>query len=792
MRNLILILLFSFDFLCAQWINVNPNPEGVAYNAVSYADSLTIWAAGDQGVLIKSTDKGGSWLNIYGVTSRDINYIDFFDLQKGFMIGDNGTIKLTSDGGNSWADGNLILEHNLMDGLWVDSNTILAAGEDGVIIKGSFEDNSWNVMPGANYNTIFDLYMKNDSIWAGGRYGELQLSLDYGESWSANSGISDYWDDPIYSITKFSKYYYAMTSDVNFLSNNSGIDWIDAPISGYADCRKNFSTDSAIYTVGYHAEDGTLIYRNGKKTFPRFPLAKLRNIDFYNSRNGVVVGTNGVILSTENDGERWGALFSGTSENYSSVCFPSDSIGYLTSFYIGEAAYYSILKKTTDKGKSWKDIYTFNGEIEDPRWIEFYDDEVGLISDGNRTCRTTDGGLTWNIVSGHFSGYNSNVCLYNEQNSFMTCGNQFYKSTDTGENWIADFISGYEFCDFNNIAFLDESNGFIVGDSSGYALVLKTTDGGVTWENKICTSDNIYTTMIDVCINDDSRINVLGKNGVVLRSADNFENYEIINIEGGNNLKAIAYKDFLNGAIVGEDGKIFNTINGGTSWGLVNSGTFEDLNSIIFTNEGDGWIAGNSGAVIKYNKDDQFLPVELISFNGHFTEEMNILNWATASEINSYGFEIERRIDGKDWSKIGFVQAAGNSSNKNQYSFSDKQISNGLYEYRLKQIDIDGRYEYSNSVEIRNNVPYAYSLSQNYPNPFNPSTNIEITIPSQQKTRLIVYNILGEQVAVLADKIMDAGKHVFSFNAEGLSSGVYFYRCTSGDFEQTKKMMLLQ
>lgn len=196
-------------------------------------------------------------------------------------------------------------------------------------------------------------------------------------------------------------------------------------------------------------------------------------------------------------------------------------------------------------------------------------------------------------------------------------------------------------------------------------------------------------------------------------------------------------------------------------------------------------------AVYKIGKDEFALPVELTTFSAKTVETGIELSWQTATEINNYGFEIERKSGNSSWEKIGFVKGAGNSSSTKDYSFLDK-VSSGKYTYRLKQIDDNGTYKYSGEIEATANVPSAFKLNQNYPNPFNPSTSIKFNLPKASFVNLTIYNVLGAQVATLVNEKLEPGTYTKNFNANNLSSGVYFYRLTAGNIVITKKMSLLK
>jgi hypothetical protein len=194
------------------------------------------------------------------------------------------------------------------------------------------------------------------------------------------------------------------------------------------------------------------------------------------------------------------------------------------------------------------------------------------------------------------------------------------------------------------------------------------------------------------------------------------------------------------------------------------------------------------------------LPVELTTFAGRVIGKSVMLNWETATELNNYGFEVERMIlkqvqnDNAVWEKIGFVAGNGNSSSNKYYNFVDKDIQSGKYLYRLKQIDNDGTFEYSNAVEIEIGNPNKFVLSPNYPNPFNPSTVISYQLPVNGFVSLKVFDVLGNEIATLVNEEKVAGSYnvQFKINSVQFGSGVYFYRLQSGDFVESRKMVILK
>jgi hypothetical protein len=191
------------------------------------------------------------------------------------------------------------------------------------------------------------------------------------------------------------------------------------------------------------------------------------------------------------------------------------------------------------------------------------------------------------------------------------------------------------------------------------------------------------------------------------------------------------------------------------------------------------------------------LPVELTSFSATTIGSTVKLSWNTAAEVNNYGFEVERKTGNLqstvgNYEKIGFVNGNGNSNSPKSYSYEDKNVSAGKYSYRLKQIDNDGQFEYSKTIEVDLGTPRKFELSQNYPNPFNPITTIRFNLPEAGNVKLTLFNILGQEMKTLVNEFKEAGVHTINFDASDLNSGMYIYKLESGSFVQTRKMTLVK
>ncbi|MBK7632511.1 MAG: immune inhibitor A [Ignavibacteriales bacterium] len=213
----------------------------------------------------------------------------------------------------------------------------------------------------------------------------------------------------------------------------------------------------------------------------------------------------------------------------------------------------------------------------------------------------------------------------------------------------------------------------------------------------------------------------------------------------------------------------------------------------------DGWYIDDIGIIV-YG----IVPVELISFTASIVDGKAELKWQTASELNNAGFDIEKAVfnqqsaigNKKNWSKIGFVNGHGTTTEINNYNFMDESSLEQKTFYRLKQLDFDGTFSYSDEVEIDASIPIKFSLEQNYPNPFNPSTKINWQSPVSSWQTLKIYDIIGNEVATLVNEYRLAGSYEIDFQSSigsrQLANGVYFYQLRVGDYIGTKKMILIK
>jgi hypothetical protein len=205
--------------------------------------------------------------------------------------------------------------------------------------------------------------------------------------------------------------------------------------------------------------------------------------------------------------------------------------------------------------------------------------------------------------------------------------------------------------------------------------------------------------------------------------------------------------------------------------------------------------------------DASALPIQLASFTGRWLQSHGIrLDWRTISEVNNYGFFVQRRIGGSvdEWIEVSgsFIAGHGTTNEPHDYTFTDNTAASGSWMYRLKQVDLDGSEYFTEPITVSaptavgeqpEQAPKEFSLKQNYPNPFNPSTTIKFSVETTDRATLNVYNILGQHVATLFDDVAEAGQYCkVTFDARNLASGMYLYRLQSGQKSDSKRLVVIK
>ncbi|MEO8209395.1 MAG: T9SS type A sorting domain-containing protein [bacterium] len=422
------------------------------------------------------------------------------------------------------------------------------------------------------------------------------------------------------------------------------------------------------------------------------------------------------------------------------------------------------------------------------------------VGDNGTIVRSLNQGMTWTVLNSSVSGKLNGIDFTNlNTDNLIAIGDSglIIKTTNGGANWIT--LNSGVTKNLNSIYVINFIT-IIVGDGG---TLLRTTNEGTTWENRSFPDTTIDLNKIGLMGSwfFGRILGIAGDNGSLYRST-NYLSWDSIPTGTTTDLYELNFKNASSGFVSGDNGTIRYTTDGGSEWFsdfFLQSLTNERIKSTLIINDTTAiGLAGDE--VILIHSNESLLPVELSAFTSSVQKNDVTLHWTTSMELNNSGFEIERSTfrsqSSEDWMKIGFINGNGTTSSPNNYEFSDRGLNSGKYNYRLKQIDFNGNYEYFNLTdEVVIGLPNKFSLSQNYPNPFNPATNIKFDIISDGRhqsanVKLIIFDMTGKEVEVLVKEELTPGNYEVEWNAASYSSGVYFYKLQSGSFVETKKMLL--
>ncbi len=491
---------------------------------------------------------------------------------------------------------------------------------------------------------------------------------------------------------------------------------------------------------------------------------RIRIIDPVSATVVWAAGNAGKVYRTTDGGTTWtNTVTLSTAINYGLEAIDANT-AWVTGT-VGGSADVSIWK-TTNAGATW--VSQYNNPTSFGDGIKFFNANDGVYygdpdpypSTNWELLTTTNGGTTWTRVPrANFPGADSANGEYGAAGSMAIAGNsvwfsaysgaagtpnRIYRSTNKGLNWsVASITNATGTSGSNYVAFENEQRGVMVSLDGTTA---RTTDGGATWVNTVVT-------------------------GAVMRF--------VVNLKGTSRYVA-----------VGNTGASWISYDGGASWSTLTAAA--NTQTLYGVGEFNGmvWAVGNTGTILKWNGLP--LPVEFTALGSSVSGNTVKIEWTTATEKNNRGFEVERKQKDGQFVTRGFITGAGTSLEVKNYTFNDEEVAAGSYIYRIKQLDFDGQYAYSDEIEVDVTTPEKYALGQNYPNPFNPSTTISYAVKFDGFVSLKVYDFTGREVASLVNAEMKAGSYDVQFDASGLSSGIYFYTLQSGSFKETKKLTLLK
>jgi len=822
-----------------------------ANNNVVYAGTGEGWSNVDAvygGGVYKSTDFGDTW-NLLSSTTGTSSFGDVMkiaadptgnvyaatkDIKFSYGVGHyttSGGLFKSTNGGTSWTEissANIATNYfNPTDVLPISSTTILyAVNVNGSNLGGIYRTTdggtNWTLitsgLPTSNYrriafaqdpnsaNTVFAVFESTD-LSTGGDAGlkGIYKTTDAGASWIQLTSPPKITSTDSMSYLKNQGWYdNVIAVDPNNSSNLyvGGVDMMKSTDGGASWSQLTY-WHPYYGTPVVHADHHAIVFDK-------------------NNANTIIEGNDGGIYKTTNGGTSWTNLNNGLqiTQFYGGAVYKTGTT------YFGGTQDNGHLKYN-GSGTGWAEVYGGDGGYsaqDQSNSSVAYEEYVYLA-----ISKTTDGGASWNTCTTGLSDANSGSnCLFiapfamNPENSAVLLAG----STSV---WVTGNSAG-SWTQSSNVlsSGAKVSAVAVVNAAANYLGFAGTTDGKIfkctnldpssgidTWTDITPSGNNGgYVRRVVVDLNNKNKIyatyggyNTSGTLASRHVWCSTNQGSSWTDISG--NLPNVPVHSLVINPIssstlyVGTETGVYSTTNGGSSWLSFNSGmpSFVPTDELViqgstqvlfaFTHGRGAWAGAGSP-----------LPVELSSFTIASQQSNPVLRWRTETEFNNYGFDIERAPSPKDgnadaageFKKIGFVQGAGTRSAPTEYTFTDVNVPAGKYMYRLKQIDNDGSFQFSESIEATvSSTPSTFALLQNFPNPFNPTTMIQFSVPVDGRAVLKIYNTLGQEVSTLFNDNASAGiYHQVQFNASNLASGIYFAQLEFAGKMQLKKMLLLK
>ncbi len=817
--------------LAINWVSLGPTPgyyfnygnisSRVVTGAFHPANPSTIYIGPANGGVWKSTDSGVNWTPLtdnqasmsmgaiaIDPTNPDIVYAGTGEATySGASYYGRGLLKST-DAGTTW--------QHITSGLPSSSyfsrikirpnhpNELLAAlGNSGLYRSTNSGQNWTSLISGRCDDVVFTF--TGDTVFAVGSGIGFRRSLDGGQTFTAfgtglGTGTRTHFDLCI-AQPAFMYASVHVSGNVNlFKSTNFGANWTQLTTTSAFQsqggqawydlyCRVNPVNPNIVF-VGtidiWRSTDGTN-FTNITNGYQGGYVHVDQHFLFFHPTdpNTVIACNDGGIWSSTNSGNS----FTNLNQNLT-----------LTQFYRIAASPFTpsrILGGTQDNGTqqtysalNWAAAYGGDGgEVcFNPLNSNFI---LGETQNGG-IFRTTNGGTSWSSATSGIST-SENVTWVapiiahpTTDGTFYTARQRVFRSTNNGGAWTAISPNVNGSSAVREMA-ISKTNPSIMYATSGGSIFL-STDGGVTFNNKTTGLPSRTITSVNIHPSDEN-IAVITFSGFSTNKVYKTTNMGTTWVSIFGNLPDSPVNDAFiytydalnpNTYFAATDIGVFLTQNDGANWvELPNNLPNTVIIHLDYSHSNQMMRAGTHGRGVYEAFIDFTVPVELSSFTAETVNNSVQLDWSTATETNNQGFEIERKLKNQEWVTIGFVNGKGTTTEIQNYNYAD-DYSQMPYEgtalYRLKQIDYNGDYEYSEQLAVNLTfVPSEFYISQNYPNPFNPSTIIKYSLPVESTVRINIYNSLGQMIEELVSKVQTFGNYEVTWNAQNYSSGVYYY-----------------
>lgn len=778
-------LLSTFTSAQDNWTWLNPKPMGYTINgATVIPGTSTVIAVGAKGVILKSTDSGTSWTLLRSGYLQSLSSVSFPTSTVGYATGDAAVVIKTTDGGETW---NTITSPggsgNFTQVQFVSETGGFINEKQGPKIHKTTDGGlSWTTYLTSSHGNINSFEMKDAD-------NGFYLAND-GYIFKINAGIPSIVCTT--SIAPLALDFYdnntgiVVGSGVTFITSDGGNNW-NSPFDGCP-----IIPNAVVYTgpskvVAISSAEEIILSTNGGTNWSSIVAATsglgLNSIVFLDQDNGLVLGTTGMTYTTTNGGSTWTRTTENTLPDFNQL----NSMVTLdrTTIWAGGSA--GRIIKSTDGGSSWASFSSPTTSTINS--LEFTSPLRSYVLTSTTLYATTNGGSLWGTQLSTSAG-SQEVVFSTLYRGYMCGTNGIVRYSTKGTDWAAPTTlpsGGY----YSIATTPDTMIAYICGYSGTSSKIIKTANAGGVWIN---LDNAVFQGVTFYSINFPTATTgwVVGTGGNIFKTTDGGTSWNSQTSNTSASLQSVVFSDEDHGVAVGNSGVIIKTTNGGTTWTRSTDVTDQPLMSTLLLNEYTTIAVGQGGVILKsYNAP---LPVELTSFTAAYRNGTVTLNWETKTEIDNYGFEIERKTATSTWEKIGFVEGHSTTNSPKYYNFTDSPRGNGKFQYRLKQIDNDGAFEYSSVVEVDLSglLPTEIEI-KNFPNPFNPETNINIRVPETSETTVELHSITGEKLVTFEVGKLEAGTtKALKLDGTGLPSGVYFIHVTAGKHRNSHKILLMK
>ena len=783
--------VLAHDGLTAQWVGTTGIPGGQinCFEVATGATYAGTWGGG----LFKSTDHGGHW-TYSGLIAQKVRSMAVVGTN--LFAGTHMGVWVSPDSGVTWNEANganQVVQYAYV--MQVVGSYLVVGGYSG-ISRTSDGGVTWSVdtagLINAQYPTpsIHAIAGTSSDLYCGNPGFGIARSTDNGHTWKRTSTQPP--DTNIQALAYNGGTVFTGTQSGVFVSTDHGATW-----NAFNNGLTNVNVLS-LTLQGSNILAGTM----GGGVF----LSPLASASWSPENTGlgdltvlalaidsnILAGTYGGVWSSPTSSISWTAANTGLNATRVYAMAVNG-----TTLFAG--AYGSGLFRSTDDGTTWTNTGVANHYFH------------SMVANGSSIYAGSEGGFYYSTNNG--TSWNSaatglgtadqrdvrSILVHGSTLYAGTFADGVYVSTDGGTNWTQTPGTGLTNPYVTGLAYMGST---LYAGTQGYG-VFGSTDGGSTW-----------TLMSNGLSGDEGlNINTMKTYGTTLFAGTGNGLWESTNgganwYDSTGNLGSTFILDMIpnaSGLIAGvrNGGGVFFSSDYGPSYTNVgtSSGLTSDWVSSLGINSTELY-AGISGAGVWRRPLSSPLPIQLASFVATTVSKSSVsLNWETVSEINNYGFQVQKAAgpSGAFADIAGaFIPGNGTSTVKHEYSYTDNAYVAGNV-YRLEQIDLSGAVHFSDAVSPQSTTavapsskPTVYSMSQNYPNPFNPSTNIDFTLPRDSHVRLEVYNMIGQKVMTLVDEVKTAGYYTVKMDGTNLASGMYVYRLSTGEQTFLKKLLLLK